>query len=177
MKELQKKEFIIEIMKKINEKKRISAQEEKFVKIVENEHNKNLLIKQKIIDILPETLSPIIKNKNSQPLSQDMKISPNQSIVKTPNTSKNKSFIRLKSGFWNNLNNSNKQTSNLIKSPKNNFEKFRPDNFMNELRDNISIAHEKMKEQIQKDLNFSKLIYKKINSRVTEEVNEKKHQK
>ena len=167
-------------MKKINENKKISAQEEKFVKIVENEQNKNLLIKKQTDNLRDTSSSPKIRNKNSQQLkilSEDMKTSTNQSISKTPNVLKNRRSIRFKSGFWNNLNKSYKQAANFIKSPNNNFVKFRPDNFMIELRDKMSITHEKMKEKIEKDINLNELIYKKLNSRITKELKEKKHQK
>lgn len=174
---------MVEIVKKLNDNKQISAKEEDFVKRIENERSQSLHIKKKTQNLSETFSNVILKHKdafNLKKLADHLKKKPNENgTISTQSKSKNSSGSKKKvSIVTKNFNSqlgifgmlvSNKQSNFFeLKSAKT-FEKLKNDNDVNDLREKVTDLNERMKEEIQKDLKYGGLMYKKINGRGHEE--------
>lgn len=164
LKDIQKKELITEIMKKIHESKGITAQEEEFVKRLEAHNNEGLIIKKKKNKNLTETMSNVIlKHKNALNLHKlahhlnkkpmDLNSS-NNSQPKNATINRKKSTISINAfksqmGIFGILaTNTKTQGSPMRKS-----EKFKTENFMMEVREKVNVGNERIKDEIDRGLN------------------------
>lgn len=163
LKDIQKKELITEIMKKIHESKGITAQEEEFVKRLEAHNNEGLIIKKKKNKNLTETMSNVIlKHKNALNLHKlahhlnkkpmDLNSS-NNSQPKNATINRKKSTISINAfksqmGIFGILATNTKTQGSPKKS-----EKFKTENFMMEVREKVNVGNERIKDEIDRGLN------------------------
>lgn len=166
LKDIQKKELIVEIMKKIHESKGITAQEEEFVKRLEAQNNEGLIIKKKNQNLSETMSNVIIKHKdalNLHKLAHHLNKKPmdlnssNNSQPKSTNLNRKKSTISLNAfksqmGIFGILAANAKTQAPAMRKP----EKFKTEHFMKEVREKVNAGNERIKDEIDRGLSRKK---------------------
>lgn len=183
MKDHQKKEVIVEILKKINDKQPINAQEEEIIKRLDNETTQSPLMKKKTQNFSEAVSNVIIKHKDqlnlkklAQRLESTKPMESSESInirSKFSTHSKKRMSIVTKNfssqmGIFGMLVSKKQSSYYDYQSPKTAGERFKTENYLNEVREKVVDLNQRMKDKIQNDLSVSKILIKNISSHVEE---------
>ena len=181
----------MEILKKINDNQPINAQEEEIIKRLDNEGTQSPLIKKKTQNFSEAVSNVIIKHKDklnlkklAQRLESTKPMETSESIhsrSKFSTHSKKKMSIITKKftsqmGIFGMLVSKNQSSYYDHQSPKTAGERFKTENYLNEVREKVVDLNQRMRDKIQNDLSVSKIMIKNISNHVEEnrKINPKK---